>query len=59
MTGAATGPARLPRVRADDGTPRHFFSQVQDITARTQAEAALVKGAGGARVSVAPAVPAR
>ena len=28
-------------VRADDGTPRHFVSQVQDITARKQAEAAL------------------
>ncbi len=28
-------------VRADDGTPRHFVSQVQDITARKEAEAAL------------------
>lgn len=28
-------------VRAEDGTPQHFVSQVQDITARKQAEAAL------------------
>ena len=28
-------------VRAEDGTPLHFVSQVQDITARKQAEAAL------------------